>query len=162
MQTMDSYFERLYDENQPTYAMPLSNERDWDHWKQDWRQTLKEDLGGFPAQYQALEPRVEAEIEREEFVQQRVVYTGEEGMEIPAYLLIPKDAREQYQKDGKKTPAVVAVAGHGAGMLEICALTQQRFVNEVSWYWFQRCWALDCVVFRRMWIKIQEKAAVFV
>lgn len=125
MMNMDTYFERLYDENQPQYAMPKlpqsgkEAETVWQNWHASWTQALKSDLGGFPVQYGALNARVIREIERPEFRQQLVSFAGEDGMEIYAYLLIPHELQ-------KPAPAVIAVAGHGAGMTEITGLTPEH------------------------------------
>lgn len=120
MMDMDTYFERLYDQNRPQYRMPNEkNEADWKQWRESWQKALKSDLAGFPAQYGALNARVVSEVKREEFRQQLVVFDGEDGMEIPAYLLVPNGLAEP-------APAVIAVAGHGAGMTEIVGLTPQH------------------------------------
>lgn len=49
-------------------------------------------------------------------------------MEIPAYLLIPDSVRQT----GQKSPAVIAVAGHGCGISEICALTPDHQAREIG------------------------------
>lgn len=131
--SMDAYFERLYDENQPLYQMPSrqkprGGQQDkgcWESWRKSWREALRQDLGGFPASYGPLEPRAEKEIKREGFTQRLVYFSGEDGMEIPAYLLIPEGLREP-------APAIVAVAGHGAGMTEITGLTPEHQIRPLG------------------------------
>ena len=126
MKDMDTYFERLYDQNQPQYAMPRErNQACWENWRESWQKALKSDLAGFPAQYGELNARTISEVKRKEFRQQLVVFDGEEGMEIPAYLLIPNDLV-------KPAPAIIAVAGHGAGMTEIAGLTPQHEVRDLG------------------------------
>ncbi|MBC8529178.1 dienelactone hydrolase family protein [Christensenellaceae bacterium NSJ-44] len=122
---MDRYFETCYERRPHPFAMPLGNKAHWISWRADFIRTLVGDLRGFPQQYGPLESQTHDEAQRDGYRQILVSYSGEDGMRIPAYLLVPDSAQEQM-------PAVVCVAGHGAGMTEIAGLTPEGEMRAIG------------------------------
>lgn len=114
----DKFLERLYDKAVPQYGFDEFNVKDIDDWKM-WRDGLKkaliECLGGFPEEKADLNPRIIEQVEVGDHIRQRVVFNTLEDLEMLAYVLIPKNAKD-------RLPAVIACHGHGYGSKDIVGL----------------------------------------
>ncbi len=127
IQDMDALFAGLYQAHQGAYAMPAeeADEAIWQNWKKTWRDGLKKDLRGFPYKAAPLQVRVLQSRPFDTYTMYLVQYNGEAGMLIPALLLVPSEGLRRYRAGGPKMKAVIALAGHGAGITEICGLTPE-------------------------------------
>lgn len=85
------------------------------------RRCLDELLGPLPAPT-ALNTEVVEEGVCEGYRRQKLVFDTEQGMSVPAYLLVP-EARDD------AGPAVLAIHGHGRGKAQICGLVDDGTPN---------------------------------
>jgi dienelactone hydrolase len=119
----DPYLDMLYDRALLSHRFAAKNRTEWDAWRHGLRAALMQKLGGFPAACPPLDPRVLESQKIEGYTRQRIAFTTEDGMEMPAYLLIP---------DGSSGPfaAVIACHGHGYGSREIVGLLPDGTENN--------------------------------
>jgi len=111
----DSYLKKLYQDNTPEFLFKAKTIDEWKRWNEELREVFIRDLGGFPDKKVDLSPKLIEEKEYDDYIRQRIVYTTDENLDVPAYVLIPKNA-------SGKLPAVVACHGHGYGSRAIVGL----------------------------------------
>jgi hypothetical protein len=103
----DQFLEQLYEEtiaNQPAKTINDDNGR-----RKYLRQRITETLGGFPERKADLKTSLLKKEEYDDFKLEWIEYTTIEGVRVPAYVLIPKNHKEE------RLPAVLASHGHGYG-----------------------------------------------
>jgi dienelactone hydrolase len=85
-------------------------------WRARVRDRLEHLLGPAPVPV-ALDVEITESVDCGEYRRDRLVFDTERTMSVPAYLLVPHNARG----DGR-APAVLAVHGHGAGKSLVCGV----------------------------------------
>jgi len=105
-------------------------------WRRTMRAKLRKLIGSIP---EAPEPRRlirEYEKQRREFTEIRFVFTSEEGVWVPAHLLLPKRIKEP-------VPLVICLQGHTSGMN--ISLGRSRCAEDREWLDGNRDFALQAV-----------------
>lgn len=82
---------------------------DYDLWRSQVSEKLKELLGDMPEEKVPLNIRIEWEEEHEDFIEKRFVFDTEPETCVPCHLLIPKKVK-------KPCPAIICLQGHSTGM----------------------------------------------
>jgi dienelactone hydrolase len=113
--TSDKFLEQMYEKNTIQYRFNANNIEDWEKWRHELKKAFIDDLGGFPESKTELAPQLLEEKEYEDYIRQRIAYTTDENMIVPAYVLIPKNVKGRLQ-------AVIACHGHGYGSRDIVGL----------------------------------------
>ncbi|MEW9668307.1 dienelactone hydrolase family protein [Ammoniphilus sp. 3BR4] len=111
----DEYLEYLYASIQPEFSFIARSKEDWFEWRSALKDKFSELLGHFPSEKVELSPIVLERKVFESYVRERIEYTVDAHLRVPAYLLIPK------HRSGP-LPAVIACHGHGYGSREIVGL----------------------------------------
>lgn len=93
----------------------LSGAMPWDAWRGGLRKALTINLGGWPAPIGLSIERGEP-VDCGDYTRERLSFISEEGLRVPAYLLVPRGATEN-------TQVAVALHGHGYGVRAIVGLT---------------------------------------
>lgn len=112
---IDNYIENLYNQNKPEFEFRAETLDEWRQWNNDFRKAFINVLGGFPAVKTDLNPVIIEKREYDSYSLQRVVFTSDLLLEVPAYVLIPKSG-------ATRKPAVIACHGHGYGSRDIVGL----------------------------------------
>ena len=81
---------------------------DYNKWREEVKNKLTELLGDMPEKTE-LNPRVEWEEDRGDFIERRIIFASEEDVDVPCHLWIPKSVK-------KPCPAVICLQGHSTGM----------------------------------------------
>jgi dienelactone hydrolase len=90
-------------------------------WRERRRARFLELLGSFPDPV-PLAPETLETVQSGGYRRERIVFDSEDGMSVPAYLLIP-DARSD------PGPAVLGIHGHGPGKSHVCGLAETAQPN---------------------------------
>ncbi len=134
----DQYLESLYKRTLPQLEFVASNKLEWEIWRTRLKERFIKDLGGFPEEKRDLNPKVIAEQEFASYIRKKIVYTTDNNLDVPAYLLLPKN------KVGK-LPAVIACHGHGYGARELVGLNPDDTEKNDSNPGYQKNFALELV-----------------
>ncbi len=118
----DDYLDSLYHKAKVKFNYNSGNEKEWHRLRSEFKEAFVESLGGFPRTKSELNPRILDEKDMDTYTRQHVAYTSDEGMDVPAYLLIPKNQQRQL-------PAIVCCHGHGYGYREIVGLNPDDTEN---------------------------------
>jgi len=95
----------VYKNTKQKMAFKAKNKKEWQAWRKKLKAKIIELLGGFPAKKCALNPQIVSRTEDNTVIREKIVLTSESGVNIPAYLLIPKNLKGP-------VPAVIALHGH--------------------------------------------------
>jgi len=134
---VDRYLETLYKNHVPSCDFHARTVEEWKTWREELKERFIRSMGGFPAKKSDLNPRVIEEKVFDSYIRQRIVYTTDEELHVPAYLLIPKNVKG-------KLPAIVACHGHGYGSREIVGLNPDGTEKEGD-PGYQKNFALELV-----------------
>lgn len=107
MIAMDKCHEEMIKNRKPLLA--YDETKDFDTWREQVREMLRDVLGDMPEERCDLNVRIEWEKEHETFFEKRILFTAEEHVDVPCHLWIPKNVN-------LPCPVVICVAGHGTGM----------------------------------------------
>jgi dienelactone hydrolase len=136
MWSPDAYLDQLYEIlNSKCASTP---KKPWPERKAAVRSKLLECLGAWPDQTVSLNPVTLSRIDREGYTEERVEYSSDGGLRIPAYVLIPKGLKD-------KAAAVLAWHGHGYGSREIVGLQPDGAVDESQQPGIHQHYALQLV-----------------
>lgn len=110
-----AYLQDMAASVQPELTFPLDRPAEWSHWRQALRNRVADLMGGLPPA--RSEPRVEVLDRRTEdgYIRDRIAIRGQEGVEVPAYLLTPTGE----MADGGQRRAVLCLHGHGNGKNDV-------------------------------------------
>jgi hypothetical protein len=89
-------------------VLAFNPEADFAAWKEELGVTLRRVVGVMPEPV-PLDLRVEYELEHDEFIERRFLFTAEANTRVPCHLLVPKAKRAPY-------PVVICLQGHSTGM----------------------------------------------
>ena len=112
-----AYLQRVRAETTPVLAYRATNEREWATWRAALTPRLADLLGGFPAVRPPLDAIVTERVEEAGHVRERVVFTSEPGVRVPAYFLRPKNLRS-----GQRLAGLLCLHGHGRGKDDVVGL----------------------------------------
>lgn len=125
-----TYLDRLYRENKPSLAFNAQTPAEWRAWRRKLKARLKSLLGGFPT-CGPLNSRTIETADCGDYIREKVIFDAEPGVSIPAYFLLPKDAKGPI-------PGVLALHGHGYGKDEVVDIDcgseeRRRHIDEVNY-----------------------------
>ena len=115
--SLDVYFEYLYSHRDDYLTCKTEDERAFHAWRGQFRAVLEHCMGGYPTERVDLDPLVTETHDDGPYVRQRLLLRTEPAMNVPCWLLLPKDRRP-----GERGPAVLALHGHGNGRDDVCGL----------------------------------------
>jgi len=115
MYNPDDYMNHLYEQATLKNEFIATNQTEWQRWQQQTKEAFITKLGHLPLVKSDLKPMILEEVDMPGYKRQRVSYSTDVGLVVPAYVLIPEGNSDRY-------PAVVACHGHGYGSREIVAL----------------------------------------
>ncbi len=114
--TIDTCHEKVMETRKPTLAFDES--KDYDSWRSEVKALLTELLGDMPEKCEE-NFRIEWEEEHDTFHEYRIVFTAEQGVDVPCHLWVPKEAK-------KPCPVVICLQGHSSGM----HISMRRFIYK--------------------------------
>jgi dienelactone hydrolase len=125
-----SYLDRVYYQTKQSLPFEARTVEDWRKWRRALKGRLKSLLGGFPERG-PLNARTVEKIDCGDYWREKVIFDAEPGTSIPAYFLLPKDAKGPI-------PGVLALHGHGYGKDEIVDIDRgseeiRRHIDEVNY-----------------------------
>lgn len=124
------HLERLYFRNSPELSFCASSLREWEEWRIKLQQRVKTILGRFPEKCE-LKAKVIERKEEEGYYIEKIILQVEQGLFMPAYLLIPEGIQFP-------APVVLALHGHGRGAKDVLG----EYKSEVWRKWI-RCYNYD-------------------
>ncbi len=138
--SVNEYLDRKYAALKPSLAFSATNEEEWRAWRSALEAKLIELMEEWPEPCE-LTPLVAERVEEEHYFREKVVFQSEPGVDVPAYVLIPKDL-----KLGETRPALLCAHGHGNGKDDVIGATHGdaeriRWVKEAN-YDYARQFAL--------------------
>ena len=110
-----AYLQRIAAELRPELAFPFDRPETWPAWRSALRDKIDELVGGLPAANDRAPAEVLERREEDGYMRLKIVLTGRDGEEIPAYLLTPTGAPPP---DGRRR-AVLCLHGHGNGKSDV-------------------------------------------
>jgi dienelactone hydrolase len=108
-----AYLQELTGSLQPELAFPSDRPAAWPAWRQALRARLADLLGGVPPPHGAPEAQVLERQEEDGYTQTHLAIRSREGVEVPAFLLVPHGAGSGPRR------AVLCLHGHGYGKGDI-------------------------------------------
>jgi len=115
--SIKKYLDSICRDVNPQLQFKAKTNGDWEIWKGDLKAKLIELLGGFPQSKSPLKPEVLERKEENDYWQEKVVFNSQEGVSVPAYVLIPKGIK----KNGKAR-ALLCLHGHGRGKDDVAGI----------------------------------------
>jgi dienelactone hydrolase len=100
---------------EPVLTFPVDRPETWVEWRQRLRATIDVLLGGIPPARGTPAAEVQERYEADGYVRERLVISGRDGVEIPAFLLTPTGPLP----DGGRRRAVLCLHGHGHGKSDV-------------------------------------------
>jgi len=88
--------------------------QDWQAWRERFRSKLIQLIGEYPPEV-PLAPKILKKIDCGDHIREMVVLSTTRSTLVPAWVLIPKGARQRRRK-GERLPALLCLHGHGPGM----------------------------------------------
>lgn len=117
------HYRALYQNTPRPLAFQPGDLDNFEKWHLDLVEALTEKLGGFPSEKVPLRPEVIEEEETLEWRRLKVVYDSDDGVSVPAHLLLPRSQEAGGSDDGTRPrPAVIALHGHGYGANDLVGL----------------------------------------
>ncbi|TVY08893.1 alpha/beta hydrolase family protein [Paenibacillus cremeus] len=111
----DEYLKYLYNSIEPAERFKGDSAEEWTAWRDRYRAQFIQRLGGFPETAPELNPVLLESVDCGSYTRQRIQIQTFEQLQMPVYVLIPKQADE-----GRR--AVIACHGHGYGSRDIVGL----------------------------------------
>jgi dienelactone hydrolase len=119
--SMGEYLKRKYRQMPRALACTARDEREWHEWRAAFSGKLRELMAPWPEPW-SLDPIILERIPCEGYVREKVLFSSEQDMAVPAYVLIP----DTY--DGSRPrPALVCQHGHGNGKDDVVGITHGVF-----------------------------------
>ncbi|MDQ6677808.1 MAG: alpha/beta hydrolase family protein [Acidobacteriota bacterium] len=109
------YTKRLYESAPLQLTFKAQNRKQAEAWQKKLHAKVVELLGGFPAERVPLQPKTLEVKEYPAYRREKLVFQTRPGMEMLAYLLLPKTAKTP-------APAVICIPGHGRGVDDIVGI----------------------------------------
>jgi dienelactone hydrolase len=132
------WFREAYDAAPRSFAMPTGDDpQTWTVWRRRFRRRLKDLLGVGRADRNPPESTVSDRVVRDGYSRSRLTFASSPGVLVPTWLLIP-------ERHVGRSPAVIAVHGHGYGVNDIVGL-QPDDSDRVGDPGYEKDFALDLV-----------------
>lgn len=116
-----AYYGSSYDAQARPLTFRGETPADWTAWRAALRGKLTELLRLTDQEPVPLDPRVIAEVDAGSYMRRTVVFTSEPGMDIPAYLLVPKSVTAL-----RPVPGILTLHGHGRGRDDVAGIAAGR------------------------------------
>jgi dienelactone hydrolase len=107
-------------------------------WQRRLRPKLQSLLGSFPTERVALQPEVQERRDFADYTRERILFTSRPGVQVSAYLLLPRQSRQQ------PSPVMLCVPGHGRGADDIVGI-DEKGQDRTDRAGYQRDFALQAV-----------------
>ncbi|MEM2914541.1 MAG: alpha/beta hydrolase family protein [Candidatus Bathyarchaeia archaeon] len=107
--TCVDYFKKRFDSMPKKLAFKAETRNEWQIWRKNLVNKLKELTGYDTMKTCPLQPKVTERVEKEDFLRERVEIQTEPGIITPFYVLVPK------MSSCKRLPVVIAAHGHHSG-----------------------------------------------
>ena len=114
---------KLYKPEKAPYHFHARNIIEASHWQQKTRQSLRETIGFQDMPIVDFNPQIIEEVDRGDFIREKILLQVSEFAVMPVYLLKPKTKQAIY-------PVVLAFAGHGYGVKDIVGLWEDGSERE--------------------------------
>jgi len=111
----------LADAEEPDLRFKARTPAEWQVWHRRLRAHVRRALGRRLAEV-APTPRILEKIDAGDHWRYRLIYRTTPDMWAPAYLLVPKEARDL----GKPVPGILAIHGHGYGSVDLVGLSPEE------------------------------------
>lgn len=105
------YLKKIYNSQKRTLEFHATSFEAWKEWKANLTETLLDLIGGFPAPSDSFDIKVTEHAEEKAYIREKFYYLSENGVYVPAYLLIPF-GRPPFK-------VIVALHGHGRGVSDV-------------------------------------------
>jgi dienelactone hydrolase len=115
---------KQYTPSEAAYRFDAASLAQAQAWQVETRQALAETVGFQSLPAVPFEPQVIEEVDRGEYVRQKVLLRTTPDSLMPVYLLVPKGG-------GEPRPTVIAYHGHGYGVKDIVGLWEDGQEREV-------------------------------
>jgi dienelactone hydrolase len=133
----DEFLEQTYQNTKRSHSFNARNIQEWS----EWRESLKSKFIGVlaipPNDMTDLNPKVLEHKEFKDYIRERVEYSVDPNLRVPAYLLLPKNQKGPL-------PAVIACPGHGYGSKDVVGLSPDG-VSERIGYSYHKDFAIELV-----------------
>jgi len=120
------YLKKLVQNIRPKYHFEGTGE-DFTKWKYKTRDKLVKILGWFPGEKVPLMPKIINEIDKDDYIQKKVIFQSDEKVLVSSYLLFPKHTNFP-------SPAILALHGHGRGKDDVVGISE----NTESKQWIKK------------------------
>ena len=115
---------QLYDPQKAPYRFQANTRQEAESWQKATRQALTDTLGFQSLPGSSLDPQKIEEVDRGDYVREKLLLQTWQGALMPVYLLIPKAAP-------RPLPVVIAFHGHGYGVKDIVGLWEDGQERDV-------------------------------
>jgi len=115
---------QLYEPQKAPYRFQANTRQEAESWQKATRQALTDTLGFQFLPGASLDPQKIEEVDRGDYVREKLLLQTWQGALMPVYLLIPKAAP-------RPLPVVIAFHGHGYGVKDIVGLWEDGQERDV-------------------------------
>jgi dienelactone hydrolase len=124
--SMGEYLRRRYEQATRALACRARSEQEWLAWRETFKRKLTEIMAPWPEPC-PLNAITLDRVQRDGFVQEKILFNSEADMAVPAYVLIPDtyDGSTRY-------PTLVCQHGHGNGKDDVVGIAHGTHVQWLS------------------------------
>jgi dienelactone hydrolase len=115
---------QLYDPQKAPYRFQANTRQEAESWQKATRQALTDTLGFQSLPEASLDPQKIEEVDRGDYVREKLLLRTWQGALMPVYLLIPKAAP-------RPLPVVIAFHGHGYGVKDLVGIWEDGQERDV-------------------------------
>ena len=123
------YLLKLRDKIRPQFTFEADSVEEWEKWRTELKKKLKE-IFAISGDECPLDIETLERVDRERYIQEKVVFDVEEGMSTPAYVLIPKEGEKPFK-------VVLCLHGHGYGKDDVLGITHND-PDRTNWVYRNR------------------------
>jgi dienelactone hydrolase len=133
----DEFLEQCFQNTIQSHSFSAKNLKEWSEWRETLKRKFEDVLAVSPSDATDLNPKVLEHKEFKDYIRERVEYSVDRNLRVPAYLLLPK-------KQKGPLPTVIACPGHGYGSKDVVGLSPDG-MNERIGYSYHKDFAIDLV-----------------
>ena len=126
------YLHRLEKKTKPQFSFKSQSLKKGKLWQKRLRGKLIELLGDLPREKIPLGPRIVERVKEDGYYREKIVFDGEQGFSIPAYVLVPEE------KAKRKMKALLCLHGHGRGKKDVAGVVasnieKQQYIRPLNY-----------------------------